>query len=76
MQKITKKLMEGINLKFKKDPNLHIYGYSKNIKFCKYLLYYLLIKNKKKRNWYNIFNNNKIGISIIAAFGICLFYRI
>ena len=48
MQKITKKLMEGINLKFKKDPNLHIYGYSKNIKFCKYLLYYLLIKNKIK----------------------------
>ena len=47
MQYITKKLMEGINLKFKKDPNLNIYDrYSKKIKFCKYLLYYLLKKIK------------------------------
>ena len=46
MQKITKKLMEGINLKFKKDPNLNIYDrYSKKYKILQ--IFVILFANKK-----------------------------
>ena len=46
MQYITKKLMEGINLKFKKDPNLNIYDrYSKKYKILQ--IFAILFTNKK-----------------------------
>ena len=46
MQYITKKLMEGINLKFKKDPNLNIYDrYSKKNKILQ--IFVILFTNKK-----------------------------
>jgi hypothetical protein len=46
MQYITKKLMEGINLKFKKDPNLHIYDRNSK-KYNILQIFVILFANKK-----------------------------
>ena len=57
MQYITKKIMEGITLKYKKDPNIHIYDrYSKKYNILQ--IFVILFGNKK-------YNKRKIDISFL-----------
>ena len=57
MQYIAKKIMEGITLKYKKDPNIHIYDrYSKKYDILQ--IFVILFGNKK-------YNKRKIDISFL-----------